>query len=389
MSEGDEMTKDEFKIMDLFSGAGGFSLGFDSPQSLCGLGNLGYKDIGFTNETFRTEFSLDKYSPATNTIKENFPYSETFNGPIENYTSFEDWEDIDIVIGGPPCQGFSNLNSTSTEDLDDERNGLWRDFLRAVEEIQPEVFVIENVPRFLKSEQGALAVRRANNLGYETVVDVLNAVDYGVPQNRKRAFVVGSRVGTPFLPAPTEEPIKTVEDAIGDLPKEPTEENLHRSRNFADITIKRMENVPEGGNRFDIPQDLLPECWKDYENGGRDLFGRLWWDKPSVTIRTSFHKPMKGRHLYPDDDVHRTITLREGARLQTFPDSFEFGNNYQTHISQLIGNAVPPKLAYHIALAVKAHIEGLEGTINHNADTTHEVFQKANLVEEEVLEEYR
>lgn len=373
------MAGDNYKLVDLFCGAGGFSLGFDRPELLNGLGDLGYEGLSWNDGGFETVYALDKYEEATNTIDQNFDCGVD-NSRIQDVEDFSTWSDADIVLGGPPCQGFSQLNSTKTEELDDDRNQLWQEYFRAVEDIDPDVFVVENVPRFLNSPAGEGLVELAETHGYSTVVGELDAADYGVPQHRKRAFVIGSKLGTPFLPAPTEEPTKTVRDAIGDLPMKPTDEDLHNSRDFSDLTKKRMEMVPRGGNRKDIARYLLPECWKNYEGSGTDLFGRLLWNKPSVTIRTSFHKPMKGRHLHPESGLDRTLTLREGARLQTFPDDFEFGTNYQVHTARLIGNAVPPKLAYHIAEAVMSHLQGARGEMKEDSNYEHESFTEAKRV---------
>lgn len=367
------MTQD-YKIVDLFSGVGGFSLGFEKPERLNGLGELGYDGLGFEDKGFKTILAVDSDEAAAEGFRKNFD-AKVIEGDIHDIESFQEWSDAQVVIGGPPCQGFSSLTKKKLEDVDDERNKLWEEFLRAVEDINPDVFLLENVPRFLKSEEGKKMVKKAKNMGYEVVVDQLWAHRYGVPQKRRRAIVIGSKIGTPFLPAKTSEEIKNVEDAIGDLPLKPTGENWHEGRNVAEITEKRMKHIPKGGNRKDIPEEFLPDCWKNYESGGNDLYGRLWYDKPSNTIRTNFYKPMTGRHLHPE--ANRSITIREGARLQTFPDDFEFGkNDSKTRVARQIGNAVPPKMAYHIAQSVMAHFEGLEGKIIEEAKTPHEIMTK-------------
>ncbi|WP_336358530.1 DNA cytosine methyltransferase [Haloarcula sp. CGMCC 1.6347] len=370
------MSKDTFKIVDLFSGAGGFSLGFDNPECLNGIGNLGYSDLGFDDFSFETILAVDQYDAAAETVKENFD-ADVIQNDISEISGFRQWSHADIVLGGPPCQGFSNLNSSKTDELDDDRNTLWREFFKAVSDIDPEVFLLENVPRFLSSKEGLDAVRTAKKMGYTTIVDTLSAEEYGVPQRRERGFIFGSKSGTPFFPMPTTKTAPTVREAIGDLPREPTDENWHDSRNFSDLTIKRMKQIPEGGNRFDLSPDLLPDCWKDYEDSGHDLFGRLLWDEPAVTIRTGFHKPMKGRHIHPDPSTHRALTVREGARLQTIPDDFDFSNPYQVHVTNLIGNAVPPKLSYEIARAVGAHLQGQTGQMMAKPETEHQAFDKA------------
>lgn len=368
------MAEPPYKVVDLFSGAGGFSLGFEMPERLNGLANLGYKNIGSDTNIFETIAAIEKDDNTAETFRRNFD-AEVIEGDIRDIDSFEMWSDADIVVGGPPCQGFSNLNKTQTEELDDERNSLWRHFLKAVSEIDPDVFLIENVPRFLKSQEGARTVKIAEELGYTTVVDTLWAHKYGVPQKRKRAFIVGSRLGVPFLPEETNEPIRTVEDAIGDLPNEPTEENWHVSRkHVTELSKKRFKEIPPGGNRYDLPEELMPDCWKNKTRGGTDLFGRLWWNRPSVTIRTEFYKPEKGRYLHPEAD--RSITIREGARLQTFPDDFEF-YGARTRVAPQIGNAVPPKLSYHIGRSIYSHLEGETSSVNPEAETEHEIFKKS------------
>lgn len=358
---------ESYRVIDLFSGAGGLSLGFEQPERLNGIGNLGYKDLGHHGRRFKTILAVDSNMDVIATVRTHFPDIDVIGKNIEKIESFEQWSEADVVIGGPPCQGFSNLNSTKTVELDDIRNKLWYEYMRAVEDIQPDMFLIENVPRFLNSQEAADAVNYAENIGYTTVVDKLWAHEYGVPQKRHRAFILGSKLGTPTMPAPTNEPIRTVKDAIGDLPLEPNDENWHNTRNFSEKTIKRMKCVPEGGNRFDLPQELLPECWKGYEGSGTDLFGRLWENRPAVTIRTGFFKPMKGRHLHPTQN--RAITFREGARLQTIPDDYTIeGRQSQWRVAQQIGNAVPPKLAFHLSTAIKAHLEGFNGELRETAD---------------------
>ena len=368
------MSRTPYTVVDLFSGAGGMSLGLEAPERLNGLADLGYEEIGFDEQAFETALAVELDDETAETFRRNFD-AEVRETDIQEIDSFEPWRDADIVVGGPPCQGFSNLNSIKTDELDDERNQLWRQFMRAVEEIDPTVFLIENVPRFLKSGEGARAVQIAEDLGYTTVVDTLWAHDYGVPQKRKRSFILGSKHGVPFFPEPPETPERTVEDAIGNLPAEPTGENWHVARkHVTELSRNRMEAVPPGGNRFDIPEELLPECWKNKPTGGTDLYGRLWWDRPSVTIRTEFYKPEKGRYLHPE--ANRSITIREGARLQTFPDDFEF-SGARTRVAPQIGNAVPPKLAFHLGQAIRSHLAGTESQIKPDADTAHEVFKKS------------
>lgn len=372
------MVRQPYKTVDLFSGVGGMSLGFEQPSRLNSLANLGYSGIEIDSRGFETVLAVEKEENAASGFNNNFQSARVIQQDIREVDDFEAWNDAHIVIGGPPCQGFSNLNSTKTENLSDDRNGLWKEFLRAVRDIQPQAFVVENVPRFLDTDEASSLAEEARDLGYEVVADRLDAELYGVPQKRTRAFVIGSRKGKPFLPGPPSSLVRTVRDAIGDLPTEPTGENYHVGRDVTDRTRRRMEAIPPGGNRLDIPEEYLPECWKDYpDNYGTDLYGRLWWDKPSVTIRADFVKPEKGRYLHPEAD--RSITMREGARLQTFPDDFEFGTKYKKYVTSQIGNAVPPKLAYHIGVALHRHLDGLKADASSNPEDSG--IEKAQRIE--------
>ncbi len=341
-------------VVDLFSGAGGLTEGFRS--------------AGFS-PLVAVEF--DKW--AAQTYAENFG-EHVMACPIEDVQVARSGEvltwrgfgidgdaheietpEIDVLVGGPPCQGFSPLGRMNDWDYRDPRNALWKHYVRILEIVKPKIFVIENVPELLKSAEFLALMRRLKSkaLGYDVAYDVLNASHYGVPQARRRAIVIGSRIGSSQLPPATLERL-TVRDAIGDLPIEPSGVDLHIGRNPRPMSIDRYKAVLPGGNRFDLMRnrwDLTPECWRKKTSGSTDVFGRMKWDEPGPTIRTEFFKPEKGRYLHPE--AHRPITIREAARLQTFPDSFVFvGSNVQ--VAQQIGNAVPTVLARKIAEQVKA-----------------------------------
>lgn len=333
-------------MIDLFSGAGGMTLGFIKTQA------------------FRSIFAVELDSAAAKTYSANLG-AHVLNGPIQEVDGYPP---ADIMIGGPPCQGFSPLGRDRDDKSRAELNSLWRHYVRAVKEVRPQVFVIENVPQFLASGQFQTflrTVRRDERLkDYQLVYGVLKAEEFGVPQRRRRGIVIGSRGWPPFLPPPTHGPdapgskaFSTVRAAFAGLPLKPTGGNLHFARNPTAKSIERYKAVPEGGNRFDLAAnrpDLLPACWRNKPTGTTDVFGRLWWDRPALTIRTEFFKPEKGRYLHPKE--HRPITHREAARLQTFPDDFFFEGS-KTEIARQIGNAVPPLLAEQIAHAVLAVLE--------------------------------
>lgn len=340
----------KYKTIDLFAGAGGMTQGFHW---------AGFESV--------LAVDFDKDSCAT--YKNNFSETEVICDDItkvDNDTILSLAKDgVDVIIGGPPCQGFSALGKRLE---DDPRNQLWREYLRIVTLLKPKVWVMENVPELLKSQEFEEIKKETEKLGYHIQEAVLNAADYGVPQRRQRAIVIATRVKNGLThPSPThinpedknllnqdKENWISVKTAFEGLPLKPDGVNWHSERNPSEKSIKRYKAVPPGGNRFDLPKELQPKCWLNKPTGSTDVFGRLWWNKPSLTVRTEFYKPEKGRYLHPSED--RPITLREGARLQTFPDEFEFVGS-QTSVGRQIGNAVPCKLAHKIALTVKKHLD--------------------------------
>lgn len=336
-----------YRLIDLFSGAGGMSLGFHQ-------------------EGVEPVLAIDNDAAAVETHRINFG-GDVHCGDIEGWLKTAEVPKADIVIGGPPCQGFSLLNKKRSGDA---RRALWEPYLEIAHRSEAKIFVMENVAELYRSAELLDIRARATEYGFETRTQILNAADYGAPQTRKRTIVVGWRgVAEPdFPPRPTHgepgkgsnlPPWRTVRQMIEDLPAPVGTEigigapmDLHFGRTPTDRSIARYKAVPLGGNRFDLQRnapELTPDCWVRKTSGGTDLFGRLWWDRPSVTIRTEFFKPEKGRYLHPDQ--HRPITHREAARLMGFPDDFRFSGT-KTQIARQIGNAVPPPLAAAIARMV-------------------------------------
>jgi len=325
---------------------------------------------------FRSTFAVEIDDAAASTFKRNFG-TPVYAGPIEDLDHFED---ADVIIGGPPCQGFSPLGKGRDDVSRAEMNELWQQYLRAVRQVRPKAFVIENVPEFQKSAQFARLLQLMDTdpvlSEYGFAFGVLNAADYGVPQRRRRGLFVAIRgLKTVPWPPPVSHgpnsadgtPYATVREALAGLDLMPTitdigldkdhRQDLHFRRQPRPMSLERYQAVPEGGNRFDLARnrpDLLPRCWANKPTGTTDVMGRLWWDRPSVTIRTEFFKPEKGRYLHPVAD--RPITHREAARIQTFPDNFEFDGT-KSEVARQIGNAVPPVLAKAIALHVHDLIE--------------------------------
>jgi len=324
------------RVIDLFSGAGGLSLGFAQSRGA----------------DFVPVWANDTNADAANT------YNANFGAHCVTANLVDLLEDpafavpaADVVVGGPPCQGFSLLNKQRRGDT---RKQLWRPYLEVVRRSGAHTFVMENVPQLLRSDEYVEIAAAAEELGFSVWSDKLCAADHGVPQRRWRAFIVGSRLGDPadvFPPprthrAPGDDrsdprwyvrspaPWNTVRDALADLPPpkgtqirdERPPLDLHFGRNPTAKSKARYRAIPdEGMNRFDLQRralEITPACWIRKKSGGTDLFGRLWWDRPAFTIRTEFFKPEKGRYLHPEQ--HRPITHREAARLQSFPDSFLF-----------------------------------------------------------------
>jgi DNA (cytosine-5)-methyltransferase 1 len=358
-----------FQIIDLFSGAGGLTLGFTRFRGSDG------------QPAFTPVWANDFDVAAAQSYNANFG-AHCAAGDLVDILK-EDADAIpsaDVVIGGPPCQGFSLLNKKRKAD---PRKELWRPYMDVVRRSGARAFIMENVRQLLSSAELEDIRAEAEALGFQVGEALLCAANYGVPQERYRAFVVGVKDGAPathFPPKKTHyspkagenqeslfsdyavgaHPWLTVREAFSGLPAPEGTEigvqgpplDLHFGRNPTELSKKRYRVVPSGGNRFDLlanAPELTPDCWKRKKSGGTDLFGRLWWDRPSVTIRTEFFKPEKGRYLHPEE--HRPITHREAARLQSFPDDFRFcGTKIQ--IARQIGNAVPPKLAEAVAGSV-------------------------------------
>lgn len=362
--------REPYRLIDLFAGAGGMSLGFSKL-----FGN-----------NFVSVWANDFNKDACNTYNANFG-QHCNEGDILALLSDPKIviPQADVVIGGPPCQGFSLLNKFREGD---PRKQMWRPYLEVVERSGAQVFLMENVPQILGSPEHEQIVKTAEEMGFKLAWAKLCAADYGVPQTRYRAFILGCKFTDPQAVFPpkkthfdpkkallllnnlfkneeyvdTPQPWRTVRDAIFDLPTPSGTEpvkispplNIHFGRTPTEMSIRRYMAIPdEGMNRVDLLRlapELTPECWKRKKSGGTDLFGRLWWDKPSVTIRTEFFKPEKGRYLHPSQ--HRPITHREAARIQSFPDNFTFVGS-KIEIARQIGNAVPPRLAAAVASSVE------------------------------------
>jgi len=351
------------RLIDAFAGCGGMTLGF----------------VRLSNGPYQPVWANDFNAYAAVTYNENFGKHCVVGDVVDLLRSFEiEIPPAEIVIGGPPCQGFSLLNR---ERRADPRKQLWRPFLEIVRRSGASCYLMENVPQLLGSPEHKAIVAESETMGFKVASAKLCAADYGVPQTRYRAFLLACNFADPnefFPPKKTHydstnghtselfdlayeqdpSPWINVRSAVGDLPppegteirNEPGPLDLHFGRSPTAKSLARYKAIPEEGmNRFDLQEralELTPECWIKKKTGGTDLFGRLWWDRPAFTIRTEFFKPEKGRYLHPEQ--HRPITHREAARFQSFPDDFVFKGT-KIEIAKQIGNAVPPLLAARIA----------------------------------------
>jgi DNA (cytosine-5)-methyltransferase 1 len=338
--------------MDLFAGCGGMTRGFVDTGRFTPIG------------------AVEADADAAATYAANFGTEHVVCAKLEDV---HDFPEVDVAIGGPPCQGFSQLN---TQRVGLERRGLWREYVRALEQSGARAFVMENVPGLLRSAEYTQFKKRAEALGYTVEADILNAADYGVPQRRLRAIVLGTRCGDLSWPQQTHyedgtllaagvRRWRTFRDAVRGLPLQPNGRNWHVGRNPRPDTVTRYRAVPhDGGNRFQMQQrleeeglgDLVLPCFRRKPTGTTDVFGRLWWDRPAVTIRTEFYKPEKGRYLHPTED--RPITVREAARCMSFPDDFVLPQDQSmTSVARQLGNAVPPLLAQSVAAEVASWLD--------------------------------
>ncbi|WP_394270434.1 DNA cytosine methyltransferase [Qipengyuania sp.] len=312
------------RFVDLFSGAGLFS-------------------GGFVQQGFRPVLAIDLCKDAIASYERNV-------APVGRYGSVADLErlpDCEVLIAGPPCQGFSTLGR---RDPLDARNALAFEVVRLAATNPPNVVVIENVPPFLRSTAWARIKGALEELDYFVVAWELDAADYGTPQYRKRSFTIASRVGIPEGPEPTLGTI-SAKTALS-RPIDP-DDPMHRWPLPSDLAAARMSRIPSGGDKRDLMRsapDLCPPSWKSVGCQATDVWGRIDADKPANTLRCAFQNPSKGRYIHPM--ANRVISLREGARLQGVPDDWQFvGRNYP--VARQIGNGVPIPLAGAVAGSIR------------------------------------
>jgi len=255
----------------------------------------------------------------------------------------------EVLVGGPPCQGFSTLGKRRPGDL---RNSLALEFVRWASALRPQVVIIENVEPFVRTDVWKQLAGGLERLGFVVRAECLNTVDFGAAQRRLRSFTIGSLVGDLSIRRLSEFRDGTVRDAWQGLSSRPDGKNWHYAPEPSSIARKRMSRIPPGGSKKDLMDaepDLCPPSWWRSRVELTDVWGRLRWDEPSNTVRTCCNNASKGRYIHPDQN--RVISLREAARLQSIPDEFQF-LGYPVDVARQIGNGVPPALGCAVAAGV-------------------------------------
>lgn len=388
------------RAIDLFCGAGGLSQGF--------------RDAGY-----EVPFALDFDADSVATYRANHPETHVEHASIVDFDPARITEivdgPIDVVLGGPSCQSFSTAGRKSGwVSEDDERNDLWEHMFAIVEHVRPAAFLMENVPGMVLWRAGAFGdkiLERFRGIGYNVTKEILLAADWGVPQRRRRLFIVGVRDGDAFaFPEPTHlggwrrdtlelwekrrrergllEHV-TVADALSGLPTvvgegesarytAPTRATSpfaryirrgsrvvhdHDVQSVGADTLELIEQIPAGGTWRDIPPHKLPDRYRGMRRtDSTNLLGRLDWALPSYTVTTQFNNVTTGCVTHPVE--HRTLSVREGARLQTFPDTYRFVGSLQSRCRQ-IGNAVPPLLAHVLAYHLASRLDPAKTETHH------------------------
>lgn len=381
------MKEIKMKVIDLFAGCGGLSLGFIQN------GFEVTKAVEFDAEIAKT---YSKNHPQTDMIVDDI-------GNIDNDRYFSEGE-ADIVIGGCPCQGFSTAGARIRKGfVEDPRNYLFKHFLNIVKTVKPKMFIMENVKGMMTMQNGEIFEEILTALSDKEIMDgeqyhvyykILKGVDLGIPQKRERLFIVGIKdrdIDFESLLAATEQRIiknnnkffdkVSIKDAIANMPTvsvsgivdspdatTPYEKYLaastpvitnHIKTKHSEKAVERMRQIGNGENFTSLNEKI-----KSVHSGA---YGRLCWDEAAPTITTRFDTPAGGRFIHPNED--RTLTPREAARIQSFPDDFVFVGN-KTSICKQIGNAVPPKMSFYWANFAQI---ALGQSVNYERTATEEV----------------
>lgn len=379
----------KYSVISLFTGAGGL-------------------DIGLEESGFTTEVCIEYDDDCRETLKFNRKDWKLFDSDtkivrgkekkripgdiraisVTELLKFSNLKkgNIDLVVGGAPCQPFSNIGKKLGKN--DQKNGdLFLEFVRMVKGLKPKAFLFENVVGITQEKHSDVIeymINKFKGLGYGITYSILNSANYGVPQRRERFFMLGIKgIDEPAFPLPTHwKDVKHYNSFISELDTTPSciqykkwnsvydafkslDDNFvnrpdYAIMNISDMVKTRMTYIRQGENFKVLPLDLRPNCWKEGKHQGNDTFGRMIGELPSCTIRTAAYNPAKGQYIHPTED--RGLSTVEMAALQTFPYTWVFkckGNKKMTLVSggKQIGNAVPPLLAKYIGLAIKKQLQ--------------------------------
>jgi DNA (cytosine-5)-methyltransferase 1 len=338
--------KKKIEAIDLFSGIGGLTYG---------LNKAGIKVLAGLDNDQSCALAFEKNNNA------KFICSDIAQYDFNNLKSMYEKNSIKVLVGCAPCQPFSSHTFKARGKKEkDKRWNLLDHFVRAIQTIQPDVVSMENVRGVTKTDVFENFVNQLRKMNYEVDYKVVYAPNYGVPQNRSRLILLASRLGKIKVPEKTHSEYITVGDVIKNLPKIDAGEKykkdpIHQTKNLSPINMKRIRQSKPKGTWRDWDKRLLPECYKkDSGQTYTSVYGRMSWDDVSPTITTQFFSYGSGRFGHPEQD--RAISIREGALLQTFPLSYDFGDLPASKLGKQIGNAVPPRLGYVIGRAIKKHI---------------------------------
>ena len=327
----------QYKIVDLFAGVGGLSMGFN--------------DNGFV-----TIMANDFDKNASNTFKLNHPNVKFIDGDVARIDrelikeTLGDTE-IDVMMGGIPCQSFSMAGKRIRKGIDhsdDPRHFLYKEYFRLLDIMTPKIAVIENVKGILSSHEGEIMKEiliSFESRGYKADYKLLNAADYGVPQARQRVVIIANRIGQENIFPEKHQNKIPVSVALKNIPDNA---NNHEKRYLSGKTLERVKLIKPGQNWTSLPEELQT---KSIHSGA---YGRIDPTKPSKTLTTRFDTPSVGYVTHPEEN--RTLTVREGARIQTFPDTFVFTGARMQQYKQ-VGNAVPVKLGYELSKGIKKMLD--------------------------------
>lgn len=346
------MKKVNLQAVDFFCGAGGVTCGFKQ----AGIKVLGGIDID--------EKCKDTYEKNNSAKFLNVDISKLEKEELSRVFKIRKNQDDLIFVGCSPCQYYSKIQTDKTKA--EKTRLLLADFQEFVDYYKPGFVFVENVPGLDKKEGSPLAEFKKflRRKGYSFDDGVVNAKYYGVPQNRTRYILIASRINDEIsIPEPDRKNIKTVKNAIGNKEKFPpikagftdNSDFIHSSAFLSEINLLRISTTPKNGGdrRVWKDTDLQLKCYKKHE-GHTDVYGRMFWDRPSPAITTKFRSLSNGRYGHPEQD--RAISLREGATLQSFPLDYNFYSDSQGAIAKMIGNAVPPELARKVAIKIMENL---------------------------------